>query len=221
MSTPPKAGRFEWERVVRHLTMPPTTKLVVLIAATFGDRDGTNIRPGNAILASAAGRSERTVQTALEDARSLGVIFREKRGSSPGRRALADVYRLSLHPNTGSPLPEIRPTRRRTPEAHCRITGSPLPPTTTMTMSLAAAGSAVTQLRVTPGRDGVVVISPSVTANATPKPAMKRGPRRDPVIPMWSLPPPGAETQDGFHNGRPALRTVQRPDAAPHEESTP
>lgn len=104
MNPPPKVGRFQWERVVRHLTMQPTTKLVVLIAATFADRDGTNIRPGNATLTDLTGLSDSTVRRAMTEARTVGVLYRESKGSNSGRAALADVYRLSLPPEHRSPM---------------------------------------------------------------------------------------------------------------------
>lgn len=96
MAEPRFVDRFTWERAICGIPMQPTTKLIALLAATYANKDGTNVRPGNALLAAAAGTSDRTVRRALDEARAIGVLHRVSRGSNSGRAHLADVYRLSL-----------------------------------------------------------------------------------------------------------------------------
>jgi hypothetical protein len=47
--------RFQWERVVRDCTLPPTTKLVALMLATYASGDGTHAHPGQDRLARECG----------------------------------------------------------------------------------------------------------------------------------------------------------------------
>lgn len=101
MTRPRFVGRFEWERAIRDIPMQPTTKLICLLAATYASKDGTNVRPGIAQLAAAAGVSARTVKRSLDEARTIGVLHRVNRGSNSGRAHLTDVYRLSLPKELG------------------------------------------------------------------------------------------------------------------------
>jgi biotin operon repressor len=88
--------RFEWERVILQVQMPPTTKLVALALATFANRHGENAHPGNRRLALALGISERTVERQLFWLRECGLLMQTFHGSSGGRRRLASVYRLAI-----------------------------------------------------------------------------------------------------------------------------
>ncbi|MDP9397692.1 MAG: helix-turn-helix domain-containing protein [Actinomycetota bacterium] len=90
------AGRFEWERIVRRAKIDPTAKYVGMVLATYANRDGTKAHPGRTRLAAVTGKSERTVDRALDLLRELGLLQRTTRGSSAGRQGLADVYRLTI-----------------------------------------------------------------------------------------------------------------------------
>lgn len=86
--------RFEWERVVMQVEMPPTAKLIALALATFGNRSGANIHPGNKRLARELGLSLRTVERQVDWLRTHGLIEQTFQGRSAGRRGLANTYRL-------------------------------------------------------------------------------------------------------------------------------
>jgi hypothetical protein len=88
-------GRFAWERIVKRVKMPRATKLTALTLATFSDRDGSNVRPGEEQLAADLDMSTRQVRrhvTRLRD--EYGLIDRVQRGGS--RSKYPDVYRLVL-----------------------------------------------------------------------------------------------------------------------------
>ncbi len=53
--------RFEWERLVRRIAMPRTTKLVAMTLASFANQDGSNVRPGRERIANACGVTPRTI----------------------------------------------------------------------------------------------------------------------------------------------------------------
>ena len=88
--------RFQWERVVRDCTLPPTTKLVALMLATYASGDGTHAHPGQDRLARECGLKPRAVRNHLDRLAKLGLIVRTFRGSSAGRGGRADVYRLNM-----------------------------------------------------------------------------------------------------------------------------
>lgn len=88
-------GRFEWERALRGWHLPPSTKLVGLVLATYANQDGSSIRPTQAQVARDTGLGVRAVRKHLAVLRDdLSVIERTHRGSSSGRVNYADVYRL-------------------------------------------------------------------------------------------------------------------------------
>lgn len=91
-------GRFDHERVLKRCQFRSTsTKLVMYTASTFADLGtGSNIHPGNELLAITAGISTRTVIREVKTLREAGLIFQVTRGSSLGRSAKASVYRLTL-----------------------------------------------------------------------------------------------------------------------------
>lgn len=132
-------GRFEWERAVRVLVLPSTTKLVALMLATYATaKDGANIRPGEDRLAADCALSTRAVRTHLAALRDLGLIERTTRGSANQHRRAADTYALRipddllekveiLHDYPGLGLPRDRKHRSGTKPA---ATGTPVPPPT-------------------------------------------------------------------------------------------
>lgn len=88
--------RFEWEKCVRLVKMPTTTKLVALALATYGNRQGSNIHPGNKRLATELGVSPRTIERAVDWLRSHGLLEQTFKGRSAGRKGLANAYRLAV-----------------------------------------------------------------------------------------------------------------------------
>ena len=86
--------RFSWERQILATPLHPTTKLVALALAVYGNKQGVNCHPGNKALAKALGLSERTVERHLGILRDVGLVARTFRGSAAGRQRLADVYQL-------------------------------------------------------------------------------------------------------------------------------
>lgn len=90
-------SRFEWERVVRRLTLKSSTKLVALTLATYADRDGTNAHPGVDRLACDCSLNPDVVRRHLKILREqIGLLERTVEGSKQGRRRLADSYDLAV-----------------------------------------------------------------------------------------------------------------------------
>lgn len=89
--------RFEWERIVRRVSMPPTTMLVALTLATYADIDGTRVRPGSDRLARVTGTSLATVRRALSWLRNHGLIEQMKQGNRWAKQA--NEYQLSIPTN--------------------------------------------------------------------------------------------------------------------------
>jgi len=97
------AGRFAWEARVRSLpraVLPPQAKLLALILATYADKRGGGMHPGNARLAGDTGFDRATVLRHMATLRDLHLIartYRARTGRPPeDRAALADEYRLVL-----------------------------------------------------------------------------------------------------------------------------
>jgi hypothetical protein len=88
-------GRFDWERVVRDwpMTKPMTqkVKLVALVAATYADRDGTRVRPGEHRLADSCGMGGSTARRFLAVVIELGLLEQVRRGGN----GMATEYRLT------------------------------------------------------------------------------------------------------------------------------
>jgi hypothetical protein len=96
----PPPLRFEWERVVRScVDLHVTVKAVAYTLATYGDLDGTSIRPGNDALVADTCTSDKTVRRAVGELRDLGLIVRTVQGSARGRAGVADEYRLAIPAN--------------------------------------------------------------------------------------------------------------------------
>lgn len=100
------AGRFDWERAVRRSQLPKLRKLVALTLATYADLDGTNVRPGLVELAEACSMPYSTVKAHVSALRAGGWLDRTVRGSSLGRRAIADEHHLTvpIHSSLASPV---------------------------------------------------------------------------------------------------------------------
>jgi predicted RNA binding protein YcfA (HicA-like mRNA interferase family) len=107
MTTPHPAGRFDWERAVRRSDLPKLRKLVAFALATYADPDGTNARPGLEELADACSMPYSTVKAHMKGLRDDGWLERTVRGSSLGRRKLADEHHLTVpvHSSLVSPVP--------------------------------------------------------------------------------------------------------------------
>lgn len=93
-------GRYEWERLVRRIVMPPQHKLVALLLATWADPDGSRVRPGTTLLASAMGRSEHTASNVMRSlGRDWGLIEQTSRGGGRGGYGKTATYRLTIPPD--------------------------------------------------------------------------------------------------------------------------
>jgi Helix-turn-helix domain len=89
--------RFEWERSIRLLDLPATTKLVGLMLATYADGNtGGNAHPGQDRLAAECNLSERSVNDHLETLRHLGLLDRTYRGRANQYSRTADTYALTV-----------------------------------------------------------------------------------------------------------------------------
>jgi Helix-turn-helix domain len=98
--TPPPLDRFEWERLIRELDLPPTLKCTAYALATYANGDGTKARPGVDRLAHATGLSRRSVLAALAGLETAGLIEAVTRGGGKGTpRGFASVYVLSVPDN--------------------------------------------------------------------------------------------------------------------------
>jgi biotin operon repressor len=93
---PQPTSRFEWERIVRRVVMPPTQKLVALVLASYADRDGSRVRPGNEVLAAVTGQSERSVKRCLSALRDLGLLVVARRGGGRAGAGKATEYQLTI-----------------------------------------------------------------------------------------------------------------------------
>lgn len=94
---PINARRFEWERVVRCMKMPPELKLTALVLATYANGDGTGAHPGRGKLAEHLDVTERTVRRRLDVLRAdFQLIAKTPMWSGRGRGRKADEYRLTM-----------------------------------------------------------------------------------------------------------------------------
>ncbi|MFC9838958.1 helix-turn-helix domain-containing protein [Rhodococcus sp. NPDC127530] len=87
-------GRFEWERIIRRVKMPASTKHLALTLATYADSDGSRIWPGNERLARVMCVSTSTVERGLKRLRSRGFLQRTKQGNKYAHQA--DEHRLTV-----------------------------------------------------------------------------------------------------------------------------
>jgi len=93
------AGYWEWIKVFQSLPLDSTIKLVGFALALNADFEtGQNAHPGVARLMMQTGlRSDKTVRNALDKLQRTGLVERRFKGSSAGRKGLADMYWLALH----------------------------------------------------------------------------------------------------------------------------
>lgn len=91
-------GRFTWEQMLRKggHGLSASHVGIILMAATFANADGSEVRPGVPWLMTATSCSESTVKRALTAARKTGYLWRVRRGTGgDGRPNTTDVYRLA------------------------------------------------------------------------------------------------------------------------------
>ncbi|MHA7284834.1 helix-turn-helix domain-containing protein [Arthrobacter sp. MDT3-44] len=109
-------GRFEWERIVRRLIVkPPSIKMVGLLMATYANKDGSSVRPGQARLAAVMGASISTVDRGQRELERLGFLELVRRGHSLGRgsqRGYASEYRLTLPSDLIERIPMLDPDEK-------------------------------------------------------------------------------------------------------------
>lgn len=106
------ANRFEWERLVRRLILPPTVKLVALVLATYADPNGTRVRPGQDVVAAVTGCTERTVQRQFRLLTEMNLIELVRRGGGRGGKGKASEYRLTIPVDLLDRFPMLSPGDR-------------------------------------------------------------------------------------------------------------
>jgi hypothetical protein len=93
----PSVSRFEWERIIRQLSLPPMTKLIAMTLATYcTGATGQSMYPGEERLAADCCVSVRTVRRHLADLRDTGLIVRTARGRANQYGRTADTHVLAL-----------------------------------------------------------------------------------------------------------------------------
>lgn len=104
--------RFEWERMIRMLAIPRETKGIALLLSTYADRDGTNVHPGEPLLARVTGLSDRSVRRHLSKLReTYFLIERVSRGWYGGRGGdKTDCYRLVVPSDLTDRVTIVSPT---------------------------------------------------------------------------------------------------------------
>jgi len=107
-------GPHEWMRVWVRVRAAQSVKLVGAMAAYFADyNDGANIHPGNVVLSAICGEmSTRAVINALAQIREWELMWRYCEGSKQGRRAMSDVYRLTIPKDILDRVPMLDPAYR-------------------------------------------------------------------------------------------------------------
>ncbi|HEY9316113.1 helix-turn-helix domain-containing protein [Williamsia sp.] len=88
------ADRFEWERVLQRVVLPPSTNHLAAILAQHADPDGTRVYPGTERLAKIMNVSTSTVKRGLAELRSYGFIERVRQGNRWANQS--DLYRLTI-----------------------------------------------------------------------------------------------------------------------------
>ena len=117
-----KATSWAWEIPTKEIGM--TNKFVLLALADYANQEGVCF-PSQATLGDKVDLSERSVRTALGELEALGLISRESRSSTGGRRS--DSIRLSFSaPCNRKNLPVAQP------EIFGSATGSGLPVATSV-----------------------------------------------------------------------------------------
>jgi hypothetical protein len=110
MTPRPQPLRFAWEQAIRKdRAITGTAKLVLFIAASYGNLDGSGITVSVETLAADTGKSVSAVQRAIAEGRASGYLIRARRGHRLGDgTAAVSIYRLALpsqpQPVTGDRL---------------------------------------------------------------------------------------------------------------------
>ncbi|WP_280244981.1 hypothetical protein [Nocardia abscessus] len=99
-------GRFEWERWIRRLILPPGVKYTALMAITYGDLDGSRVFPGVEKLALVMNVGTASVKRHMRVLRETGLIQRVKQGNRHAEET--DEYRITL-PSNLLDLPMLTP----------------------------------------------------------------------------------------------------------------
>lgn len=98
---PQPMRRFDWERLIMRAHLPRHLKTTALAMAVFADFDGSNVRPGNELLADALDTSKTWVGDCVNALVDLGLLILERKGGGkkrPGQDEdvlLASIYQLS------------------------------------------------------------------------------------------------------------------------------
>lgn len=95
-NAPRPVGRYEWESVLRRVSLPDDLMLAALLLGTYADPDGTRVRPGEPELAAALGKSKATARRRVSALQEMGFVRLVSRGGGRGPGARASVYRLTL-----------------------------------------------------------------------------------------------------------------------------
>ncbi|WP_431897855.1 hypothetical protein [Nonomuraea sp. bgisy101] len=113
---------WTWVRVVRRAELgfgagkkrvgSDTVQHVAMVAVTYGNPDGTRIRPSVERLARVCRKDEKTVRLCLARLRDIGLLIRVFEGSSAGRAAKADEYKLAIPENLAFLVAMLDPDER-------------------------------------------------------------------------------------------------------------
>lgn len=156
------ASRYEWERVVRRIRMPPTTKLVALTLASYANRDGSQVRPGRGRIAAVVGVTTRTVSRCLVMLRDMGLLDRISKGSGSAFHSATDVYRLTIPVDlldaTEMLDPDERPAKQVTRTSLAPV-GNPPEQMTPTSPSKGALSDTRRQEQVTSGTEQVTPVA--------------------------------------------------------------
>lgn len=93
-------GRFDWERIVRRVSpdvLPWEVKGFAFLLPSWGDLDGSRIRPGMAMMRAVTGKSESTLRRWMRLLhKDLGLLMLTRRGGGKGGTGKTAEYRLAL-----------------------------------------------------------------------------------------------------------------------------
>lgn len=97
----PSVDSWDWIGILRRVRCTTAEYAVALTLATYGDPDGTRVRPGLALLSYTAKCNYKTAQAAVAKWVKVGMLELVHKGSGrPGERGYsADEYQLILHPD--------------------------------------------------------------------------------------------------------------------------
>jgi hypothetical protein len=92
---PQPIGRFDWEKLIFRAELPRHLKTVCWALAIWGNKDGSNVKPGQALTGDGLELSERSVGVYTDELVGLGWLILVRRGGGTGREGRANVYQLS------------------------------------------------------------------------------------------------------------------------------